>query len=145
MDLPDDPSPRPPAASFRILVVDGALPVLHALAAFLRSFESLHPFEIEVATTGAKALVRLGHLPGIEAVICNLTLPDLDGRSLYRQACARSPDLRGRFVFLTGERFSSSPPHEVDGSTVISLPFDPKLLLSVLRELPIRHPPRADA
>ena len=141
MDLPE-PAPLPPARSPRILLVDSAIPVARVLASFLDSFE------VELATTFGGALVRLASAPVIDAVICDLHLDDLenmDGRDLYRLACARSPELRGRFVLMTG---ASSPPPGFDESAALPIlrrPFDPDLLLATLQKLLLRHPPRGDA
>jgi CheY-like chemotaxis protein len=134
--------PEPPPRSPRLLIVDSALPVARVLATFL------DPFEVEIATSGADALVRLAASPVIDAVLCDLHVDDLDhldGRDLYRLACARSPELRGRFVFMTG---ASSPPPGFDESSaapVLRRPFDPDLLLATLQKLLLRHPPRVDA
>lgn len=106
----------------------------------------LDPYEVEMATSGATALARPTSLPAVDVVLCDLHLDDLDGRELYRQACALSPDLRSRFVFMTGEH---NPPHRLDDDfgavRVLSRPFDPDLLFAVLHDVLNGLPPRADA
>lgn len=143
VDLPE-PAPLPPARSPRILLIDSVFPIARAIATFFDSCE----FEVEIVTSGAEALTRLASPPAIDAVLCDLHLDDphpLDGRDLYRLACARSPELRGRFIFMTG---ASSPPPGFDESSsapVLRRPFKPDLLLATLHTLLLRHPPRVDA
>ena len=133
VDLPE-PGPLPPARSPRVLLIDSVLPIARAIASFLESFE------VEIATSAASALDRLASLPPVDAVVCDL---HLDGPTLYRQACARSPELRGRFVFMTGDRARSWFGIE-ESTTVLSRPFDHELLISVLRALLSRLPPRSE-
>ena len=138
MDAPETSPLPPPGSSPRSLLVDSVIPILRALASML------DPYVIEMATSGALALDRLASLPTIDLILCDLQLDDLDGRSLYRQACARSPELHGRFVFLTGDR--ASPEYDVDTSTPVLLrPFELDRLLAVVHDLLNRQPPRAEA
>lgn len=140
VDLPE-PAPLPPARSPRILLVESDLSVARVLASFL------DPFEVEIATSFADALVRIAAAPVLAAVICDFDLDDLDnidGHGLYLLACDRFPELRGRFIFMTG---ASSPPPGLDESAalpVLCRPFDPDLLLATLHKLLLRHPPRAE-
>ena len=134
------PLPPPPGDSPRLLLVDSVLPILRALASIL------DPYVIEMATSGAQALARLATLPAIDVVLCDLHLDDLDGRELYRQACAQQPELRGRFAFMTGD---CNPPHRLDddfgGVRVLSRPFEPELLHALLHDLVNGLPPSAEA
>lgn len=140
MDVPKASSVPPPGSSPRILLVDSVIPVLRALASIL------DPYVIEMATSGAGALARLASLPAVDVVLCDLQLDDLDVRDFYRQACALSPDLRSRFVFMTGDR---SPPHhlgdEFGAVRVLSRPFEPELLHTVIHDLVTLLPPRVEA
>jgi CheY-like chemotaxis protein len=138
----DSPIPStlsaPPGRLPRILLVDSVLPILRAISGML------DPYEVEMATSGAQALVRLATLPAFDVVLCDLYLDDLAGRDLYRQACARSPELRARFIFMTGDPV---PPHGLEGEfsavRVLSRPFEPEQLFAVIHEL-VNGPPRAE-
>jgi CheY-like chemotaxis protein len=140
VDAPN-PSPLPPPGrSPRILLVDSVIPILRVLASMLDD-----PYVVEMATSGAQALARLATLPAVDVVLCDLHLDDLNGRDLYRQACARSPDLRDRFVFLTSD---CNPPQRLDecgAVLVLSRPFDSDRLLAILHDLVNGLPPRAEA
>lgn len=129
MDAPDS-SPLPPSGSpARILVVDDEIPLLKICA------RALHPCVVELASSGALALAKIATLPAFDLVLCDLHLGDIHGRDLYRQACARSPELRLRFVFMTGDRASSTPPRDDDdfrAVRVLSKPFDIAVLRAVV-------------
>ncbi len=120
MDDPDASPPPPSVSPARILVVDDELSLLKTFPRLLR------PHVVELASSGALAVARLATLPAFDVVLCDLHLDDIDGRDLYRQACARSPELRLRFVFMTGERGTSPPGLEDDTHAVrvLSKPFD---------------------
>jgi DNA-binding response OmpR family regulator len=124
----------------RILVVDHARHLLHSFAS------ALHPYEVAVASNGALALSRLAASPAFDLVLCELDLPDLHGRTLYRVACTRSPELRSRFLFLTSESASPSQYLDVETSAVpvLAKPFDDDVLRAAVNDLLSRVPPRAE-
>jgi two-component system response regulator MprA len=76
----------------RILVIDDEPSLLKTFPRLLR------PHIVELASSGALALARLAALPAFDVVLCDLHLDDIDGRDLYRQACARWPELRLRMA-----------------------------------------------
>jgi CheY-like chemotaxis protein len=124
----------------RILVIDDEIPLLKICARALR------PHLVEVASSGALALARLATLPAFDVVFCDLNLPDLHGRDLYRLACARSPELRPRFVFMTGDHVSNPPGLDDDFNAVrvLSKPFECAELRAVLHDMLSRLPPLAE-
>jgi CheY-like chemotaxis protein len=132
----------PLASTPRILVIDHARHLLHSFAT------ALHPYEVVVASSGALALFRLAASPAFDLVLCELHLPDLDGRTLYHLACTHSPALRSRFLFLTSEE-APSPPHTFDIETsavpVLVKPFDPAVLRTAVHDLLLRLSPRDTA
>lgn len=137
----DDSLPPPPVGSPRILVVDDELALLRICARALR------PCVVEVASSGALALARLATLPAFDLVLCDLHLPDFYGRDLYRRACALAPELRSRFLFMTGDR--TTPPPDLDDNSaavrVLSKPFDPTVLRAAIHDLLNRPPPLAES
>lgn len=139
VDAPAASPPPPPVSPARILVVDDERPLLQVFARVLR------PHVVELASSGALALARLATLPEFDLVLCDLNLPDINGRDLYRQACALSPELRARFVFMTGDD-ASNPPDLDDGSSavrVLSKPFARAELCALLHDILTHLPPRA--
>jgi CheY-like chemotaxis protein len=143
VDLPE-PSPLPPPGSSpRILVIDDEIPLLNICARALR------PCVVELASSGVLALAKLATLPAFDLVLCDLHLGDINGRDLYRQACARSPELRPRFVFMTGDHVSTPPPSDDDDDfsavRVLSKPFDIAVLRAVVLGLVRGLPPLAES
>lgn len=139
----DDPaaSPPPPSVSaVRLLVVDDELSLLKTFPRLLR------PHVVELASSGALALARLAALPAFDVVLCDLHLDDIDGRDLYRQACSRSPELRLRFVFMTGDRGPPQPGLEDDAHAmrVLFKPFDRAALHVAIDDTLRRLPPRTE-
>jgi CheY-like chemotaxis protein len=134
----DAPSLPTTASPPRILVVDDELPLLRICARALR------PCIVEVASSGALALARLAVLPAFDLVVCDLHLLDFLGRDLYRHVCALAPELRDRFLFMTGDRAAS--PHDFDDDSasvrVLSKPFEPAALRAAVHDLLGRLPPR---
>jgi CheY-like chemotaxis protein len=101
---------------------------------------------VEVASSGTLALARLATLPAFDLVLCDLHLPDFYGRDLYRQACALAPELRSRFLFMTGDR--TTPPPDLDDPSaavrVLSKPFEPTVVRAAVHDMLSRLPPRAE-
>lgn len=98
------PAPVPPAprqaAGARVVVIDDDAPVAKALARLLTGNR------VETFEDSREALDRLiaGELP--DAVFCDLMMPGLNGDVVYEKACAVRPELRERFIFVTGGSFS---------------------------------------
>lgn len=136
VDAPSLPTPVSPP---RILVIDDELLLLKICARALR------PCIVEVASSGALALARLATLPAFDLVLCDLHLPDFYGRDLYRHACTHAPELRTRFLFITGDCATPPPDLDDDSSTVrvLSKPFDPTVLRATVQDLLSRLPPVA--
>jgi len=97
-DAQHDPVRAPAAAPGRILVVDDE-PVV---ADFVGRTLAEDGHRVAVARQGEEALARLAEGP-CDLVICDLKLPDMGGPRLYERATGLRPDLRGRFLFLTGD------------------------------------------
>ena len=81
-----------------VLLVDDERPVRSALR---RIFEH-GGLTVREAESGRDALEVLAQDPGIDAVVSDFIMPELDGVDFYDALVARSPHLRNRVVFLTG-------------------------------------------
>ncbi len=82
----------------RVLVVEDEVLIRIAL---LRLLESLG-VAAEAAPHAAAALQALeGN--SYQVILCDLKMPGLDGKQLYRETLARWPELAQRFVFCTGD------------------------------------------
>ncbi|WP_437305845.1 ATP-binding protein [Sorangium sp. So ce388] len=106
-DLPAlRPPPEPPRSSSRgtILFVDDE-PML--LNAFARAFEERH--EVLVAKSGHEALDLLRDRGGqIDAILCDLLMPQMSGMALYDEIGERFPQLQPKMAFMSGGAFTAS-------------------------------------
>jgi CheY-like chemotaxis protein len=59
-------------------------------------------YEVSVAESGRAALDLLQRDRDFEAIICDLTMPDIDGPAFYVRLQALAPQLLGRLVFCSG-------------------------------------------
>lgn len=85
------------SSSARLLVVDDDPRVLSVLARMLDDHDVL-------VAHGARAALALldGAQPGIDAILCDLLMPEMNGIELYRELGRRHPSLQGRVIFLSG-------------------------------------------
>jgi DNA-binding response OmpR family regulator len=71
------------------------------VAGFIVEILELEGYLVELAREGAAALDRL--LVGAwDGVLCDVSLPGLDGATLYRQLEASRPELLARTAFISG-------------------------------------------
>ena len=104
-----------------ILVVDDEPEVAEVLAESLRT--SGH--HVDVALGGVAGLARLlsGHY---DLIFTDMKMPDLDGKSLLREASGLDPALPRRFVFTTGDGLSQETQgfFEASGLPILRKPYD---------------------
>jgi DNA-binding NtrC family response regulator len=58
--------------------------------------------EVELETSGEKGLARLLADDQFELILCDLSLPDLSGSDIYARVASVKPELKDRFVVMTG-------------------------------------------
>ncbi len=80
----------------RILVVDDEPVVARAMRRMLPDHE------VSIVLDARHALNSFEHSGPYDVVVCDLMMPDISGADLYVQASDRWPDLRNRFLFITG-------------------------------------------
>lgn len=80
----------------RILVVDDEPVVARAMR------RMLHDHDVSIALDAHHALSTFEQSEPFDVVVCDLMMPDLSGADLYVQACDRWPELKSRFLFMTG-------------------------------------------
>ena len=91
-------APRPSSALVRgrVLVVDDDPRVLTVLVRMLDAHETL-------AAQGARAaLAQLEKDSRVDAIVCDLLMPEMNGIEFYRELSARHPSLAGSLIFLSG-------------------------------------------
>ncbi|HJL16169.1 MAG TPA: response regulator [Sandaracinaceae bacterium LLY-WYZ-13_1] len=99
--VPSSPAPARAAsegetARMRILVIDDEPLVLRSLRRVLRAHD------LTLANGGREGLEVLEASTDFDAVVCDLSMPELGGRDLHRAARRLDPELAERFVFVTG-------------------------------------------
>jgi CheY-like chemotaxis protein len=80
-----------------ILLVDDDPSVLRALARLLRR----DGYQVETACNGREALAEL-HQRHYDAIVSDLRMPELDGRTFYAHLRHAYAPLHQRVIFLTG-------------------------------------------
>jgi CheY-like chemotaxis protein len=110
---------------------------LRAMVADVAQFELGLLVEVEVATNGREAARRLEADAAYDAVICDFSMPGLDGLALYEGLLARDSPLTQRFVLVTGGAFTPAAADALANHPVPRLqkPFDADELGAVLRPL----------
>ncbi|MDP2625673.1 MAG: response regulator [Candidatus Rokubacteria bacterium] len=84
-----------------MLVVDDEQWIAEILAAMLA--EDGH--EVDTADEGLLALGMVQLRP-YDLILCDIRMPKLDGPGFYAEIERSRPDLMGRILFVTGNRFS---------------------------------------
>lgn len=119
-----------------VLLVDDERPVRSALR---RIFEH-GGLTVREAESGRDALEALARDPGIDAVVSDFIMPELDGVDFYDALVARSPHLRNRVVFLTGAARNPTvyQPLEDRGVPLINKLEDLQIVLDAVRLVLLR-------
>src|SRR5687768_5730909 len=84
--------------SLPILVVDDAISFPTALAALL----SRDGNKVDTAENGNAALLQI-QARHYDVILCDLRLPELDGKDFYHLLKNESPGVQRRVIFLTGD------------------------------------------
>ncbi len=99
--------PEPPArpmAGGRVLVVDDE----PEIAALLKERLGADGLRVATASSGRRALAAL-EAGGVDAVVSDLRMPDMDGATLAMEIRRRWPGLSGRIVLITGDALGADP------------------------------------
>ncbi len=80
----------------RILVVDDEPLVLRGYRRMLRQHEVI------VAPGGREGLEKVRDEAGLDLIICDLMMPDVDGVAVHEEVSARHPGLARKFAFCSG-------------------------------------------
>ena len=121
-DPEPEPPPVPPAPSrtLRILVVDDEPHILHYMDATLGAWGH----QVRLARNGTDALTA-AHEETFDLIICDIRMPDVDGREFYERLRAERPALAERVVFATGDSVRGDTRTFLDGRAQpwLSKPF----------------------
>jgi CheY-like chemotaxis protein len=86
-----------PAPSKHVLVVDDDIQLALTLQALLQ----VHGYRVSTAADGVQALKLILH-SDVDAVLCDLHMPELTGDLFYIEVGRARPHLLKRFIFITG-------------------------------------------
>lgn len=81
-----------------VLVIDDEASVRRAVR---RRFE-LGGLDVLEAGSGAESLAMLRNGAKVDAIVCDVIMPELNGVALYDAIIEQAPELSQRVVFLTG-------------------------------------------
>ena len=109
---------RSPIAGIRLLFVDDEPTLRSGMEAFGR----LRGFTVVTASDGIEGLSQT-RSSGVDAVVCDLRMPGMDGYAFYDQLRAERPGLAARTVFVTGDVVSSETHQSVLRQPVLAKPF----------------------
>jgi CheY-like chemotaxis protein len=104
----------------RILVIDDEPDVRETLAALLR----LDGHDVQTATDGRDGLERIGRNP-FDLILCDLRMPEMDGRALYDEVRRDYPQALKRIAFVTAQAHGPEygPFLRETGAPVLDKPF----------------------
>jgi CheY-like chemotaxis protein len=92
-------------------------------------------YEVDGADSGPAALKQLAQ-QAYDLIVCDLQMPDVDGRAVYR-VIARRPAPRPAFLFVTG--YADAGPYEeflsAAQESVVGKPFDLNVLRGIVRRI----------
>jgi len=95
------PASEAPAKRARLLIVDDDAMVLSALRRRLH-----RRYDIVTVLGGVEALARLAEDPAFAWIVCDLMMPEVDGKSFYDAVRLDHPELSDRIVFMSGGAFT---------------------------------------
>jgi len=83
------------------LIVDDDAMVLSALRRRLH-----RRYDTVTVLGGVEALARLAEDPAFDSIVCDLMMPEVDGKSFYDAVRRDHPELADRIVFMSGGAFT---------------------------------------
>ncbi len=94
------PAPMRTTRVGRVLFVEDE-EMIRKLAAYI-----LEPHEVVTVPSGREAIALLERGERVDAIVCDLQMPDLGGVDVYEWLAQHRPDLATRIVFMTGGAFT---------------------------------------
>ncbi|MEM7121060.1 MAG: PAS-domain containing protein [Pseudomonadota bacterium] len=116
----------------RVLIIDDEADIRDLLGDILQSLD----LRIDGAADGREALDRL-ETGDYDLIICDLWMPDLDGKAVYAEMERRVPHLLDRLIFVTGDLLSQPTDAFLTktGRPYLTKPFLPGQVRSTVADL----------
>jgi two-component system NtrC family sensor kinase len=128
---------RSPLAGIRLLFVDDEPTLRSGMEAFGR----MRGFTVVTAADGIEGLEHT-RATGVDAVVCDLRMPGMDGYAFHEQLRAERPGLAARTIFITGDVVMNGSRGGVARQPVLTKPFSfdrvEEALVAVMRGSPYR-------
>lgn len=117
-----------------ILIVEDEPRVADVLAEMFR----FQGHEVHTAGGGAAGLSKLDSAKH-DVIVCDLKMPGMDGPEFYAEALRRDPDLRRRFVFITGASVAGKMEQFLQhtGAPYLRKPFELDDIEKMVAQLPV--------
>ena len=127
---------RSPLKGIRLLFVDDE----PALRSGMQAFGEMRGFTVLTASDGVAAL-ETARNTGVDAVVCDLRMPGMDGYAFHEQLRQEQPGLASRTVFITGDVIATASSRgSVARQPVLTKPFAfdriEEALIAVMRGMP---------
>jgi two-component system NtrC family sensor kinase len=127
---------RSPLAGIKLLFVDDE----PALRSGMQAFGELRGFTVLTASDGVAAL-ETARSAGVDAVVCDLRMPGMDGYTFHEHLRQERPGLAARTIFITGDVIATTSSRSgVARQPVLTKPFAfdriEEALIAVLRGTP---------
>jgi PAS domain S-box-containing protein len=128
----DMPARTGAAVTGRVLVVDDEPEVSETLCDIV----ALDGHEVEAASSGQLALRALAHRK-FDVILCDMRMPDVDGRGLYARIKQAYPELVERLIFVTGDALGPSIRSFLDetGLPYLEKPIDAEELRTLVASI----------
>ncbi len=109
-----------PVSGARVLVIDDE----EAVRDVIRTALEADGYFVQTVSHGEDALVLL-KTADYDAILCDIRMPGPDGPAIYRRAVSAKPQLKDRFIFITGDVVSARTRSFLDntGARVLTKPF----------------------
>lgn len=117
----------PPLNAVSVLITDDNADIVDSLAILLRA----EGFTVHPTYSAREALELLDDTPGVDAVVSDVRMPEVDGFDFLRAVGHRFPAIR--VILVTGEPITDDdvvPP----GATILRKPIEIDDLVQLLRE-----------
>jgi two-component system NtrC family sensor kinase len=127
---------RSPLAGIKLLFVDDE----PALRSGMQAFGEMRGFTVLTASDGAAAL-ETARTTGVDAVVCDLRMPGMDGYAFHEALRQERPGLASRTIFITGDVIATTSSRSgVARQPVLTKPFAfdkiEEALIAVMRGAP---------